>query len=166
MNRKKSPTLRIKQVEEEDGWAWWLCAAYNSDAKSYVARGYLIIKGGIMVCSLWSKVSGTSRGEALVNAMGLVLEFVTEEARIKKKGLTLMVDNKNIVEWILGENKTCWQLLRFLRNKTHNMRDIMQNITVKFRNVYEFKGKLQWEQRALENEAQLVEWIDNHTPMA
>ncbi|MED6209139.1 hypothetical protein PIB30_051903 [Stylosanthes scabra] len=156
---KKPQKPQIKHMGEGKDWSWWLCAVYNPDLDLHLAGGYLTLKGEIVVCNMSDNVQGTTTSEALVNAIGIVLQFITEDARINKEEISIVIDNKNIVDWLLGGETTCWEL-RFLRNKTQSMRDVVQNVDIKFSSSYEYKNKQQWVEKAITKVEKWVEWQD------
>ncbi|MED6192006.1 hypothetical protein PIB30_006152 [Stylosanthes scabra] len=86
----------------------------------------------------------------MVESLKEVIQFLLEEAGVKEEDLTIIIEDKSIVNWLNGENKTGWET-RNLRNKASAARHLVKNMKVihlSRNNLLEFAS---WEAEAESN---------------
>ncbi|MED6170565.1 hypothetical protein PIB30_032244 [Stylosanthes scabra] len=102
-------------------------------------------------------INERTTGEAILGSVEGSLQFILEVVGLKEKNIVFIIDVKNIVDWILGKIRTSWKL-RMLRSKTHMVKQVFQNCTVKHMHNGEYKHKKRWVDLAANKTGQWTHW--------
>ncbi|MED6191612.1 hypothetical protein PIB30_001891 [Stylosanthes scabra] len=138
---------------------WWLDVSWGSvvwvgcrdirgqDIDKYVVGGVITNGGDVVRCWFGEQIDVADWGEEFVKGLEISLQFMLEEMNAIEEEITMVIDRKDIVEWLKGESKTNWDC-RFLRNKILNVTHLLKNINVVYMQPKEFRVRRQWESRA------------------
>ncbi|MED6162098.1 hypothetical protein PIB30_067132 [Stylosanthes scabra] len=95
-------------------------------------------------------VGATNDRETRIVGLNLVVQFCLEEIGVVEEDLSVMVDDKALVQWIQGKDAVAWSQ-RFLRNKARSMEDLFLN------------AKLVLRKQAFQELGQMVRTSENGT---
>ncbi|MED6194845.1 hypothetical protein PIB30_032275 [Stylosanthes scabra] len=103
------------------------------------------------------RVIANSFGEAYLKGVEIGVQFLIEECNALDEEIGILAYYRNIIDWLKGKKDTDWSL-RFLRNKTMNLKGMVQYMEIAFVNEKEFKEKKTWIETAKNMEASWVKW--------
>ncbi|MED6143833.1 hypothetical protein PIB30_009644 [Stylosanthes scabra] len=110
-----------------------------------VVSGYANDVNGEVKYIVREPINSSSETEAYLNGVELSIQFLIEEANVMEGEITIILYNKEMVEWLNGKVDTNWSS-RFVRNKVIKLRSDFSGIKFKFLQVKEFKKKETWTQ--------------------
>ncbi|MED6200170.1 hypothetical protein PIB30_082528, partial [Stylosanthes scabra] len=122
--------------------------------------GYFTKEDGEIIVWMGEEIEGNTEGEAQLKELEMIVQFLLEELNVRNGSARLISGCKNIVDWAGGEQGTSWDN-RFLRNKTHNMKEIFEDVKLVYKPVNEYKAKSQWEEMAMERKGRWIIWDDS-----
>ncbi|MED6197578.1 hypothetical protein PIB30_057802 [Stylosanthes scabra] len=158
---KKLRKLKVGGMERgKNEWWWWVCTIFSQEDNKFAASGFLEDPKGDMRCLMGDKISEKSVGEAMIGCLEWSLQFMLEEVGLKEENIVFILYNKNIVDWMMGKIETSWEL-RMLRNRTHIVKQVIQNCGVKFMQSGEYKHRRLWEEHAAKNSFQWMCWAED-----
>ncbi|MED6197282.1 hypothetical protein PIB30_055254 [Stylosanthes scabra] len=71
-------------------------------------------------------------GDAVITGLFEVVQFVIEEIEAREEEFRIIIDHKEIVEWILGKEETDWSRT-FVRNKARNLAHLFDIIKLDYK---------------------------------
>ncbi|MED6218078.1 hypothetical protein PIB30_023613 [Stylosanthes scabra] len=120
--------------------------------------GFLMLQDDTVACQMGEEVDEKTKLEATIRGLEEVVQFLIEEVEIREEEITIVVKNKEIVEWIKGKDDTDWSQ-RFVRNRARNVQHLFDVIKLEHRTKRTLKEKVvcivtKWTHIALDGNAE------------
>ncbi|MED6222336.1 hypothetical protein PIB30_063350 [Stylosanthes scabra] len=112
---------------------------------------------GNVVCLMGERFNKTSDGDAVIRGLSKAVQFLIEEVEAKEEELNVIIDDKEVVEWIKGKEGIDWSR-RFIRNKARNLVQFFDIIKLEFRAKDKFDARNDWGQIASNNSGRWIVW--------
>ncbi|MED6111423.1 hypothetical protein PIB30_052165 [Stylosanthes scabra] len=144
---KEKRNNMVQTVREERIPLWWQCCYCIVEEDKYIIGGYFTDEWGVVKCWMGEEWRGGSQGEAYLAGIKSAVQFLLEDMNMKIESIILVSNRKDIIDWVRGKETTCWDT-RFLRNKSMNLKEMLLEVQLLFKNDKEFGAKSRWEELA------------------
>ncbi|MED6182836.1 hypothetical protein PIB30_032509 [Stylosanthes scabra] len=95
---------------------------------------------GRVICLMSDIVDEKTEGEVNIRGAADAVQFLIEEVEVREEEVMMILDNKDLVDWIQGKESTDWNLT-FLRNSARNMKQLFDIMELKFKAKRAFKAR-------------------------
>ncbi|MED6216986.1 hypothetical protein PIB30_013200 [Stylosanthes scabra] len=116
----------------------------------FMVGGYLCFENGRVVCLMGDIADEKTEKESNIRGAADAIQFLIEEVEVREEEVMMILDNKDLVDWIQGKESTDWNLT-FLRNRARNMKQLFDIMELKFKANRTFKAREYWLQIANNN---------------
>ncbi|MED6221631.1 hypothetical protein PIB30_056684 [Stylosanthes scabra] len=115
--------------------------------------GMRVLCGGERKVYVYVEDTRWAKLETVESAM----QFCLETVAVKEEDLCIVLDDKMLVNWIMGEKEVAWDQT-FIRNRAKALETLFLNASVMFKKTKEFKRRLEWEAMSRSKDEAWVSW--------
>ncbi|MED6217180.1 hypothetical protein PIB30_015298 [Stylosanthes scabra] len=161
--KKEKRGAAVAKREEELGSCWWVCIGNIGQLNRFLIGGYLSKVGIGVTCYKGEVTEAKNERDAMMKSIIIGVQFCLEEAYVKEEELCIVVNDKSLVQWILGKDKTSWEH-RFERNKARGLQHLFLDSKAAFKESKKFRYKERWTEFTVQNQDDWLYWQEDTCP--